>query len=67
MTCKSELGFTPDAACDNCDGTGYFVPPTGDDPDGTACHFCLSDAIRRGELDGVADDVRYVGGVAVRE
>lgn len=53
----AETTFTPQADCDNCDGTGEFE-------EGQPCHFCLSDAIRRGELDGVADDVLYVGGVA---
>jgi hypothetical protein len=59
-----ELGFTPDPNCDNCDGTGWFEPPASGE-DGTPCHFCLSDAIRRGELDGVADGVKCVSGVPV--
>lgn len=49
------IDFTPDPDCDNCDGTGQWER-------GTDCHFCLSDAIRRGELDGIADDIEYKGG-----
>lgn len=52
---KCKYGFTPDPQCNNCDGSGDF---SDDEP----CHFCMSDAIRRGELDGMADDVLYVGG-----
>lgn len=56
------FGFTPQADCNNCDGTGYFT----DYRDGTqdeACAFCLEDAILRGEVDGTIDGRDYVGGV----
>lgn len=55
------FGFTPRPDCDNCGGTGVFEEGENGEPL-TACHFCLSDAIRAGELDGVADDVEYRGG-----
>lgn len=51
--------FTAKPDCENCGGSGEFAP-------GEPCHFCLSDAIRAGELDGVADGVAYVGGESVR-
>ncbi len=52
---KSRWGFHPLLDCENCLGTGDYT-------DKEPCHFCMSDAIRRGELDGVADDIHYRGG-----
>ncbi len=51
--------FTPKVGCDNCMGTGVFEVWQGVQ---CRCHFCTSDAIRRGELDGVADGIEYRGG-----
>lgn len=69
VRCKETFGFAPSPGCDNCVGTGYFRFPYpeyhGEDDKGEACHFCLSDAIRTGQLDGVADGVRYCNGIAI--
>lgn len=54
----TKVNFTPDPKCDNCGGTGQFAVEQ-------PCHFCLSDAIRRGELDGVADGLTYKAGKPV--
>ena len=64
---KRDFGFTPEAGCDQCAGTGYFRFPYADEPadGGEACHFCLSAAIRRGELDGVTGGVRYCNGIEI--
>lgn len=60
--CTDAYGFTADPHCDNCNGCGYFELPTADDPDGNPCAFCLEDAIKKGELDGTVDGVKYAGG-----
>jgi hypothetical protein len=61
---KDLWGFTPDPTCDNCGGTGVFSVDEQDDPE-EPCTFCLGDAIKRGELDGVVDGEEYVGGRGV--
>lgn len=61
---RREWGFTPDPACDNCEGTGIFGTNEDGVPD-EPCAFCLEDAIRLGEIDGSVDGVDYASGVPV--
>lgn len=58
---KCRFGFTPNDECDNCDGTGVFAENENSNAC-EACAFCLEDAIKRGEIDGVIDGVEYKGG-----
>jgi hypothetical protein len=63
---KNQFNFTPNPDCENCGGDGIFaeagyVPGADAEP----CAFCLEDAIKRGELDGEVDGIKYRGGKSV--
>lgn len=58
---KCKFGFTPNPGCGNCLGDGFSVDPSPEQ-DGEACVFCMEDAIKRGEIDGTIEGVKYESG-----
>lgn len=56
------FGFTPDPMCTNCYGTGVFATDEFGRPE-EACAFCLEDAIKGGEIDGMVDGVEHKNGL----